>query len=80
MKEYLSIRRDVAEAIDSRRPVVALESTIIAHGLPRPRNVEIALQAEEEARKLGAVPATIGVLEGKIVVGLEPGQIELLGS
>ena len=78
MKEYLSIRRDVAEAIDSRRPVVALESTIIAHGLPLPRNVEIALQAEEEARKLGAVPATIGVLEG--VVGLEPGQIELLGS
>jgi pseudouridine-5'-phosphate glycosidase len=80
VKEYLSIRRDVAEAIDARRPVVALESTIIAHGLPRPRNVEIALQAEEEARKLGAVPATIGVLDGRIVVGLEPGQIELLGG
>jgi pseudouridine-5'-phosphate glycosidase len=80
VKEYLSIRRDVAEAIDARRPVVALESTIIAHGLPRPRNVEIALQAEEEARKLGAVPATIGVLEGRIVVGLEPEQIELLGG
>jgi pseudouridine-5'-phosphate glycosidase len=80
VKEYLSIRRDVAAAIESRRPVVALESTIIAHGLPRPRNVEIALQAEEEARRLGAVPATIGILEGRIVVGLEPGQIELLGT
>lgn len=80
MKEYLSIRRDVAEAIDARRPVVALESTIIAHGLPRPQNVDIALQAEKEARKLGAVPATIGVLEGRIVIGLEPEQIELLGT
>ena len=80
MKEYLSIRREVAEAIDARRPVVALESTIIAHGLPRPQNVEIALKAEEEARKLGVVPATIGVLEGRIVIGLESEQIELLGK
>jgi pseudouridine-5'-phosphate glycosidase len=80
VKEYLSIRREVAEAIDARRPVVALESTIIAHGLPRPQNVEIALKAEEEARKLGVVPATIGVLEGRIVIGLESEQIELLGK
>ena len=80
MKEYLIIRREVAEAIDARRPVVALESTIIAHGLPRPQNVEIALKAEEEARKLGVVPATIGVLEGRIVIGLESEQIELLGK
>jgi len=80
VKEYLIIRREVAEAIDARRPVVALESTIIAHGLPRPQNVEIALKAEEEARKLGVVPATIGVLEGRIVIGLESEQIELLGK
>jgi pseudouridine-5'-phosphate glycosidase len=70
----------VAEAIRENRPVIALESTIIAHGLPRPQNVEIALQAEEEARKLGVVPATVGILDGKVVVGLEPGQIELLGT
>jgi len=80
VKEYLSIRRDVAEAIDTRRPVVVLESTIIAHGLPRPKNVEIALRAEQEARKLGVVPATVGILEGRIVIGLKPEQIELLGT
>jgi len=78
--EYLSVREDVAEAILTHKPVIALESTIIAHGLPRPRNVEIALQAEEEARKLGVVPATIGILEGRVVIGLEPEQIELLGK
>jgi pseudouridine-5'-phosphate glycosidase len=80
VKEYLSVRQDVAEAIRKQRPVIALESTIIAHGLPRPRNVKIALQAEEEARKLGVVPATVGILEGRVVIGLNPEQIELLGS
>jgi pseudouridine-5'-phosphate glycosidase len=80
VKEYLSVRRDVAEAIRLQRPVIALESTIIAHGLPRPQNVEIALQAEEKARKLGAVPATMGIMEGRIVIGLNPEQIELLGT
>jgi pseudouridine-5'-phosphate glycosidase len=80
VKEYLSVRRDVAEAIRLQRPVIALESTIIAHGLPRPQNVKIALQAEEEARKLGVVPATMGIMEGRIVIGLNPEQIELLGT
>ena len=80
MKEYLSVRQDVAEAIQKQRPVVVLESTIIAHGLPRPRNVEIALQAEEEARKFGVVPATVGILEGRVVIGLKPEQIRLLGT
>jgi pseudouridine-5'-phosphate glycosidase len=80
VKEHLNVREDVAEALRSRRPVIALESTIIAHGLPRPRNVEVALQAEEEARKLGVVPATIGILEGRVMIGLEPEQIELLGT
>ena len=80
MKDHLSIREDVAEVIREGQPVIALESTIIAHGLPRPQNVEVALQAEEEARKLGVVPATVGILGGKIVVGLSPEQIEALGS
>lgn len=80
MKEQLDVREDVAEALRLGRPVIALESTIIAHGLPRPRNVEIALQAEEVARKLGVVPATVGILEGRVVIGLQPEQIELLGT
>ena len=80
MKDYLNIRDDVAEAVREGQPVIALESTIIAHGLPRPQNVEVALRAEEEARKLGVVPATVGILEGKILVGLSPEQIEVLGT
>jgi pseudouridylate synthase len=80
VRQYLSVRADVAEAIRARRPVVALESTIIAHGLPRPRNVEIALRAEEEVRKLEVVPATVGILEGRVVIGLTPEQIEILGT
>jgi pseudouridine-5'-phosphate glycosidase len=80
VRDYLSVRQDVAEAIRMNQPVIALESTIIAHGLPRPQNVKIALQAEEQARKLGVVPATVGILEGRIVIGLESEQIELLGS
>ncbi|UCF96763.1 MAG: pseudouridine-5'-phosphate glycosidase [Spirochaetaceae bacterium] len=80
MREFISIRNDVAESIREQRPMIALESTIIAHGLPRPRNVEIALQAEEEARKLGVVPATVGILEGKVVIGLTPEQIEHVGT
>jgi pseudouridine-5'-phosphate glycosidase len=80
VKEQLSVRKDVAEAIRSHRPVIALESTIIAHGLPKPQNVKIALQAEEEARKLGVLPATVGIIEGRIIIGLEPDQIERLGT
>jgi len=80
VKDYLNIREDVVEAIRKGQPVIALESTIIAHGLPRPKNVEVALQAEEEACKLGVLPATIGILGGKVVVGLSPEQIEILGT
>ncbi len=80
MKNYLNVREDVAEAIREGRPVIALESTIIAHGLPRPQNVEVALQAEEEAIKLGVVPATVGILGGEVVVGLSPEQIKVLGN
>jgi len=80
VKDYLNIRKDVAEAIREGQPVIALESTIIAHGLPRPQNVEVALQAEKEARKLGVVPATVGILGGEVVAGLSAEQIKVLGS
>ncbi len=80
MKAYLAVRRDVELAVRRGRPVLALESTLIAHGLPRPQNVEVALRAEEQARSLGVVPATVGILEGRIVVGLSEAQIRSLGS
>jgi pseudouridylate synthase len=71
----LLIRDDVAAALQARRPVVALESTVIAHGLPRPQNLETARAMEAAVREEGAVPATIAVLEGRLVVGLSPEQL-----
>jgi len=70
---------EVADALRARRPVVALESTIIAHGMPFPQNVETALAVEAEVRALGAVPATIAILDGRLKVGLTHGEIERLG-
>ena len=72
---YLSVSSEVAEAVASGRPVVALESTIFTHGLPRPRNVEVALEGEQIVRDAGAVPATIGVHRGTPTVGLSADQI-----
>jgi pseudouridine-5'-phosphate glycosidase len=80
VNERLRVSEEVRAALEQGRPVLALESTIIAHGLPRPRNVEVALQAQAEARSAGVVPATVGVLEGRLCIGLEDGQIEALGS
>jgi pseudouridine-5'-phosphate glycosidase len=71
---------EVRQAINDGRPVVALESTIISHGLPRPRNLEVALQLEEIVRVGGAVPATVGVPGGRPVVGLSRADIELLAT
>ncbi|MFF4538745.1 pseudouridine-5'-phosphate glycosidase [Streptomyces aureus] len=71
---------EVREALDTRRPVVALESTIIAHGLPRPRNLQVALELEEVVRQEGAVPATIAVLDGRPHVGLDKGQLERVAN
>ena len=70
------VSEEVREALDARRPVVALESTIIAHGLPRPRNLQVALELEEAVREEGAVPATIAVLDGRPHVGLGKEQVE----
>jgi pseudouridine-5'-phosphate glycosidase len=80
LRSLISLRRDVRGALAAGRPVVALESTIIAHGMPYPRNVETALRAEAEAKVAGVVPATIGILDGRIRVGLTPEEIESLGS
>ena len=77
---YLDIGPEVKAAIAAKRPVVALESTIISHGMPWPRNVETALAVEGLVREKGAVPATIAILGGRLKVGLAPEQIEYLGK
>jgi pseudouridylate synthase len=79
VEKYLSASDEVRQAILENRPVVALESTIITHGMPYPQNVETALQVEKIVRDNGAVPATIGILQGKIIVGLSTDQIEYMG-
>lgn len=76
----LTIHPEVTEALHQKRPVVALESTVITHGLPYPANVETALAMEQAVREGGAVPATIAVLKGQITVGLTRDQIEALGQ
>ena len=78
--EYLDIAAEVADAIDSAKPVVALESTIISHGMPYPRNVETATAVEDIIRQSGAMPATIAVLNGRLKVGLSRHEIEHLGK
>lgn len=75
---YLRISSQVQQALDSGWPVVALESTVISHGLPYPLNGETALRCEEAIRAEGAIPATIGVINGSVTVGLSSGEIELL--
>lgn len=75
----VELSRDVAAAIAERRPVVALESTIISHGMPYPQNVETALRVEEAVRDHGAVPATIAVIDGKLRAGLDASDIDMLG-
>nr|BFD85453.1 pseudouridine-5'-phosphate glycosidase [Streptomyces sp. Xyl84] len=76
----LVVSEEVREALAGRRPVVALESTIIAHGLPRPRNLQVALELEEAVRQEGAVPATIAVLDGRPRVGLDKEQLERVAN
>ena len=80
LKKYLSVSPEVQEAIAAGKPVVALESTIISHGMPYPQNVETALNVEKIIREAGAIPATIAIIKGKITVGLTPDEIEYLGK
>jgi pseudouridine-5'-phosphate glycosidase len=76
----LAIAAEVRDAVASGEPVLALESTIFTHGLPRPRNLDVALEAEARVRALGVVPATIGVIDGRVTVGLSPDEIERLST
>ena len=76
----MKINPEVAKALKENRPVVALESTIISHGMPYPKNVETALKVEQTIRDHGAVPATIGIINGEPVVGMTPEEIEEFGK
>jgi pseudouridine-5'-phosphate glycosidase len=78
--DLLDFSPEVAEALSAKKPIVALESTIITHGMPYPRNVETARFVEEAAREMGAVPATIAVIDGRFRVGLDGREIERLGE
>ncbi|MGL4365047.1 MAG: pseudouridine-5'-phosphate glycosidase [Cetobacterium sp.] len=80
LAKYLEISKEVKEALENNIPVVALESTIISHGMPYPQNVETALKVEEVVRENGAIPATIAILNGKLKVGLTKEEIDYLGK
>ena len=74
------INKHVKEALEQNKPVVALESTIISHGMPYPRNVKTALEVEKTIYDNGAVPATIGIIDGEIIIGMTPEEIEEFGK
>ncbi|NVD99203.1 MULTISPECIES: pseudouridine-5'-phosphate glycosidase [unclassified Massilia] len=80
MHQYLSLSPEVANARAAGKAIVALESTIISHGMPYPQNVQMANEVEQIIRDAGAVPATIAIIDGKICIGLTPEQLELLGK
>ncbi|WP_312095632.1 pseudouridine-5'-phosphate glycosidase [Aminipila sp.] len=78
--KYLDVSAEVKAALEEGKPVVALESTIISHGMPYPQNVETALQVEQIIRDNGAVPATIAIIKGRLKVGISPNEIDYLGK
>lgn len=80
LNKYLDVAPEVQEALDAGKPVVALESTIISHGMPYPKNVETAMLVEKAIRENGAVPATIAVIGGRLKAGLTYEEIEHLGK
>ena len=80
MNKFLDIAPEVKEALASGKPVVALESTIISHGMPYPQNVETALRVERTIRENGAVPATVAIIGGRLKAGLSADEIEYLGK
>jgi pseudouridine-5'-phosphate glycosidase len=80
MKQYISYSPEVKEALETGKAVVALESTIISHGMPYPQNVTTAKEVEQLIRDNGAVPATIAILDGQIKIGLSDEELEVLGN
>jgi pseudouridine-5'-phosphate glycosidase len=80
MHQYLLFAPEVAQARAAGKPIVALESTIISHGMPYPQNVQMAREVEQIIRDSGAVPATIAIIDGKVCIGLSEQQLELLGN
>ncbi len=80
MNRYLDLTDEVRDALKAGKPVVALESTIISHGMPYPKNVETALAVENTIRENGAVPATIAIIGGRLKAGLTPEQLEYFGK
>ena len=78
--KFIQVSTEIESALASNKPVVALESTVIAHGLPRPQNLETAQRLEQIIREQGAIPATIAVLGGKLCVGLDTRQLEHLAT
>ena len=80
MNEFVQVADDVRRALKGQRPVVALETTVVTHGLPHPQGLECASMLESEVRLHGATPATIGILEGVVHVGLTPAQLAQLAS
>jgi len=80
MHQFLSFSPEVANARATGKPIVALESTIISHGMPYPQNVQMAREVEQVIRDAGAIPATIALIDGRICVGLSDGQLEQLGN
>lgn len=80
MKKYMDIKDEVKEALESGKPVVALESTIISHGMPYPENLNTAREVEEIIRKAGAVPATTAIIDGRIKVGLTSEELEFMAT
>ena len=80
MEKAIKLSVEVANALKAGKPIIALESTIISHGLPRPSNLEVALECERIVRDAGAVPATIALLDGKILVGLERSELEAIAN
>lgn len=79
-EKYLDIKPDIYAALSAHKAVVALESTIISHGMPYPQNVATAKQCEQIVRENGAIPATIGIIDGKLKVGLSDEELELMGQ
>lgn len=79
-KEFMLLTPEVESALNSNKPIVALESTVTAHGLPRPQNLETALRLESIVREAGAVPATVAILDGKLCAGLTEAQITFIAE